>query len=164
MLTKQMMSILFGDNVVEGQRAFTPFSIEDGNKIIADMRVRPAKRFGMVDFSTESHPNYHLNVSLLRDSSEKLLGYVICTKGAKVAEDIMEAIMDEDKGLIIAVNNDLEIEAVFFVDVYDKQHDTINEVFNKNHDTTFIVVELTRKGFMFTDDGGGQTAPTLRLV
>lgn len=116
---------LFSPLYKSSNRAFIPISIEDGETKMVKNEVKPAIRYGEVSFEmdTEGIPDYKLklNLALINDTSEKLLGYFL-TGGSleKMTEAEKQAIYDEDFGLLIGVNHKNQIQMICFVEVYNR--------------------------------------------
>lgn len=116
---------LFSPLYKSSNRAFTPVSIEDGETKMIGAEVKPIIRYGEIAFEmdTEGIPDYklNLNLALINDASEKLLGYFL-TGGSleKMTEAEKQAIYDEDFGLLIGANNKNQIQMMCFVEVYTR--------------------------------------------
>ncbi|MFK2827126.1 hypothetical protein QYG89_15935 [Bacillus sp. B190/17] len=116
---------LFNPVYRSSSRSFIPISIEDGETKVVENGVKPTIRYGEIDFdlATEGIPDFKLrfNMALVNDTSEKLLGYFLTGGSLKnMTEDEKNAIYDEDFGLLIAVDKNSEIQAMCFVEVYDR--------------------------------------------
>lgn len=152
-MNKDLIKVLF-DTMYEGGRAFTPVVQEDGETVLSSLMVKGCKRFGRVDLSHEGDPERVLNVVLVRDVSEKLLGYLICsqhTRPSDIPAHVMDCILDEDYGMIIAADADLNIVSVFFVDIYSKGSVPFIPVYQEYWDFERIVDTLVNNGCTFTD-------------
>jgi len=152
-MSKELVKALFNPTY-DGGRAFTPVVYGDGEPFLASLIVKGCRRFGRVDLSHEGDPDRVLNVVLVRDASEKLLAYLICNQDNRprdIPKRIMDCILDEDYGLIVAADDSLHIVSMFFVDIYSKGHVPFVPVRIEYRDLERIVDTLVQKGCTFTD-------------
>lgn len=152
-MKKDLIKVLFNQQY-EGGRAFTPVVNEDGESFLASLMIKGCKRFGRIDLSHEQDPERFLNVVLIRDASEKLLAYMVCnqhTRPRDIPDYIMECILDEDYGMIVAADEDHNIKSVFFVDIYSKGSAPFIPVYQEYWDFERIVHTLVHNGCIFTD-------------
>ena len=152
-MKKELIDVLFNVNY-DGKRAFTPVVHEDGQAVLASLIVKGCKRFGRIDLSHEQDPERFLNVVLIRDASEKLLAYLVCnqhTRPSDIHDHVMKWILDEDYGMIVAADDDMNIKSVFFVDIYSKGSAPFIPVYQEYWDFERIVDTLVHQGCTFTD-------------
>lgn len=152
-MKRELLAVLF-NQTFDGSRAFTPVVHEDGEAALASLIVKGCKRFGRIDLSHEQDPQRVLNVVLIRDVSEKLLAYLICnqcTRPRDIEEHVMQWILDEDYGMIVAADDANSIKSVFFVDIYSKGSVPLIGVYQEYWDFERIVHTLVHKGCTFTD-------------
>lgn len=152
-MTKELVKVLF-DPIYDGGRAFTPVVKEDGESFLASLIVKGCKRFGRVNLSHEGDPDRVLNIVLVRDASEKLLAYLVCNQDSRprdIPDYIMDKILDEDYGIIVAADDDHNIKSVFFVDIYSKSSAPFIPVYREYWDFERIVDTLVHQGCTFTD-------------
>ncbi|WP_102272520.1 hypothetical protein [Cytobacillus massiliigabonensis] len=149
---------LFSPLYKSSNRAFTPVSIEDGENKMVNTEVKPIIRYGEVAFEmdTEGIQDFQLilNLVLINDISEKLLGYFL-TGGSleKMTESEKQAIYDEDFGLLIGVNNN-QIQLMCFVEVYNRTgNDSIVSLSHfekkKGINNDFIIRQMINKQLPF---------------
>jgi len=166
-MNKELVKVLFNQEY-DGGRAFTPVVKEDGESFLASLIVKGCKRFGRVDLSHEGDPDRVLNIVLVRDASEKLLAYLICyqdTCPRDIPKHIMDCILDEDYGLIVAADDSLHIVSLFFVDIYSKGSAPLIPVRTEYWDIERIVDTLVKKGCTFTDyDTPSRSRPKLTVI
>ena len=152
-MNKDLIKILFNQQY-EGGRAFTPVVREDGEPFLASLIIKGCRRFGRIDLSHEQDPNRFLNVVLIRDASEKLLAYLVCsqsTRPSDITDHLMGYILDEDYGMIVAADDEYNIKSVFFVDIYSKGAAPLIPVYTEYKDLDRIVDILVHSGCVFTD-------------
>jgi hypothetical protein len=162
-MNKQLIEVLFNS---KSGRAFTPVTTEDGKTFTSAMQMKSVMRFGRVDLSHEGRPDYFLNVVLIRDVTEKLLGHMAVMNELKLPELAMQYIQDEDYGFMVCVDDAGEVQAAFYVELYAKQTEPMPSLIQRvGHDREYIVNALVTLGYGFTDFEMPQgSKPPLRLV
>jgi hypothetical protein len=153
-MRKELIEILFNSNY--NGRAFIPMVNEDGQNVPASLKIHQYKKYGKIDFSNESRPNYALNVVLIKDPSEKLLGYLLCTNENSIPEEILKYVLDQDYGLLVIANENTELEIAFFMDIYSKNLSPFIKIYENDnvippHDPAYIVREMVMNNFPFVE-------------
>jgi len=158
---------LFSDE--SNVRAFTPHTYDSGNKLVAPLRINPVLKYKGLDVGCEYEPNLKLDIAVIKDVTEKLLFYVLFNgyrAGEEIPAHIMEYILDEDYGLLVALYSDTgKLACALYFDLYSRLSAPSCTLYSAFHEFERVFRAINDSGHMLTEyTMPGESKPRLSVI